>query len=104
LKNCNPVESENILRTPPHSYSFKDDICISPQKTSTKQAHNFLECKNDTSSTLIEDSTDEFQFTTGQSIDDSLDTALQELTKFEGDLLNNLMKEEKDSQIQSRSK
>ena len=95
MKNCNPVESENILRTPPHSYSFEDDICISPQNTSTKQAHNFLECKNDTSSTLIEDSTDEFQFTTGQSIDDSLDTALQDLTKFEGDLLKNLMKNHK---------
>ena len=95
LKHFNPVESENILRTPPHSYSFEDDICISPQNTSTKQAHNFLECKNDTSSTLIEDSTDEFQFTTGQSIDDSLDTALQDLTKFEGDLLKNLMKNHK---------
>ena len=95
LKNCDPVESENILRTPPHSYSFEDDIYISPQNTSTKQAYNFLECKNDTSSKLIEDSTDEFQFTTGQSIDDSLDTAFQDLQKFEGDLLNNLMNNHK---------
>ena len=82
-----PVSSPNSGKM--LSFMCIRDSCISPQSTSTKQTHNFLECQKDRSSKL-EDSTDHFQFTTGQSTDEALHAVLQDMKKFEDDLLDNL--------------